>query len=185
MAHITDLDAPTHTSISYAVDRLIGRFGFTEQDRDDLRQELVLDLLERLANYDSRRALPSTFAKECIAHRIYHLVRNRRRKCRDPRRLQGIGVDAGEGEPGDPETESAESLADPSSQRDRYRAELRLDIAGLVAALPQRRREVCVLLADHSPFAISRILGRPKGEVYRDVRAIRAVFAAAGLGECR
>ena len=44
--------------IKYKARQLVGRVGFTESDREDLEQEMILDLLQRLPKYDPARAQP-------------------------------------------------------------------------------------------------------------------------------
>ncbi len=42
--------------IKYKARTLVGKAGFTASDREDLEQELILDLLHRLPRYDRNRA---------------------------------------------------------------------------------------------------------------------------------
>lgn len=173
----TGLDGYAETTIQCAVSRLINKFGFPDQDREDLEQDLRVILLEALTDYDPSRAKRSTYIKDCIENRVFNLLRDRRRQRRDPRRLNRIGDDAEAG--GD--TVAVSSLVDARSGAEQERSGLRIDIAAVISALPQRQQEICALLGEHSPYAISQMLGRSKREVYREVEAIRAAFAAAGL----
>ncbi len=174
-----DLDGNVETTIHYAVNRVIGRFGFTENDREDLQQELALNLLVALKDYDPERAKRSTFIKDCIENRIFNLVRDRRRIRRDPRRVSRIG----EGEDSDTASVPASSLIDQKAATEQDGADLRMDLAGVIAALTPQQRGMCALLPDLSPYAVSRHLGVSKQSVYRDVEKIRAAFAVAGLAD--
>ena len=167
------------TTIHYAVNRLIGRFGFTENDREDLEQELALNLLVALKDYNSERAKRSTFIKDCIENRIFNLVRDRRRIRRDPRRVSRIG----DGEDDEASSVPASSLVDLQAASEQDRADLRMDLSAVIGALTPRLQEMCALLPDISPYAVSRQLGVSKQSVYRDVEKIRAAFAAAGLAD--
>ncbi|GDY13121.1 hypothetical protein LBMAG53_19990 [Planctomycetota bacterium] len=164
------------TTIDVLAKRLVGHFGYTEQDREDVRHDLVVDLLERLQGYNPEKAKRSTFVKDCVEHQISNMIRARGRQCRDPRRISPIG-DCSQ----DCRAVSPDSLIDHRSQDAQDLADLRMDVASVIARLPQRQQDICALLADHSAYAISQRLGRPKREVYQDVQAIRAAFAAAGL----
>ncbi len=167
------------TTIHYAVNRLVGRFGFNENDREDLQQELALNLLSALNGYDAERAKRSTFIKDCIENRIFNLVRDRRRIRRDPRRVNRIG----DGEDDDASSVSASTLIDQKAASEQDCADLRMDLTAVIAALTPRQQQMCALLPDISPYAVSRQLGVSKQSVYRDVERIRAAFAAAGLAD--
>lgn len=45
--------------IQQKADQLIGRYGFTKSDREDIEQELTLALLERWDQYDPVRGNPN------------------------------------------------------------------------------------------------------------------------------
>jgi RNA polymerase sigma-70 factor, ECF subfamily len=175
----TSLDGYAETTIHYAAERLIGHFGFTNSDREDIAQELALDLIERLPSYDPAKAKRTTFIKDCVEHRISTLIRDRGRRCRDPRRVQRLS--SASDQP-DPRSVSAESLVDHAHRDEIAHADLRMDVAAVIARLPAHQQNICTLLAEHSPYAISKLLGRSKRAVYRDVHDIRAAFSAAGLG---
>ncbi len=177
MAHVIDLCEYARTTIHYAVDRLVGHNNFTESDRDDLEQDLALDLIERLPDFDPARAKRSTFIMRCVEHRIANLIRDRHRARRDPRRACRIGDDGVE----DKRTVSISSVTDGHAASERERTDLRIDLAATVAALPTHLQSICSLLPDHSPYAISRRLGMSKRAIYRDVNTIRAAFTSAGL----
>ncbi len=52
--------------------QLVGRYGFTESDREDIEQELRLRILRRLQDYDPERG-----SKEAL-HRLPHRGRGGR-----------------------------------------------------------------------------------------------------------
>lgn len=176
IAAIGGLDEYTETTVFHKVDRLIGRLGFTEDDRDDLQQDLALYLIQGLKHFDPSRARRSTFITRCIEHRIADIIRHRHRARRDTRRSFRFSTD----DDGEAQI-SATALADTASDRERERADIRIDVSSVIATLPARLVTICELLPTHSPFAISRKLGVSKQSVYRDRDAIRAAFAAAGL----
>ncbi|MHB1459470.1 MAG: sigma-70 family RNA polymerase sigma factor, partial [Armatimonadota bacterium] len=49
---------------------LIGNIGFTKSDRDDIEQELALDLIRRLHRFDSDRSQLATFAAHILDKKI-------------------------------------------------------------------------------------------------------------------
>lgn len=159
--------------------RLAGNFGFTAQNREDIQQDLALDLLERLPHFNATKAKRGTFVKRCIKNRISKMIRANNCQCRDHHRLTGlVSVET------ETEDESCD-LADGIGRiAESDRLALRLDMEAVIASLPTREREICTLLPLHAPFAISKLLGCSKQEVYAKVRAIRQVFTAAGITPC-
>ena len=57
-------------------EELVGHFGFTESDRDDIEQELLLDLLERCSNFDPQRAEPRAFITLVVQRKISTMIRH-------------------------------------------------------------------------------------------------------------
>lgn len=167
------------TTISCAANRLVGHFGYAEQDREDVEHDLTVDLLERLKDYNPAKAKRSTFAKDCVEHQISNMIRARGRQCRDPSRVMRIndGVDTSF------RSVSPDCLDDDKAEGEQQQTDLRMDVATVLARLPQAQRDICALLPDHAPWAISQKLGLTKHEVYSAVEAIRAAFTKAGLGE--
>ncbi|MFM2007984.1 MAG: hypothetical protein RLZZ09_3639, partial [Pseudomonadota bacterium] len=56
-----DFDCYADKLIRHKARQLVGKAGFTEDDRPDIEQELALDLLQRLRHYDAEKAKRSTF----------------------------------------------------------------------------------------------------------------------------
>ena len=67
--------------------RLIGSHGFMPHDWDDLRQDLLLDYLERLAQFDVNRGDLRGFMFGVVRHRAAQLVARQRRRVRWSRML--------------------------------------------------------------------------------------------------
>ena len=49
--------------------QLIGRYGFTQSDYEDIEQDLWADLYHRASDYDPSLASPRTFVNRIIEHR--------------------------------------------------------------------------------------------------------------------
>ena len=58
---LQDIDPAARALIRHKVNRLIGRYGFRENDRDDLFQELALHAYIVGDRFDSSRATAGTF----------------------------------------------------------------------------------------------------------------------------
>ena len=54
--------------------RLASRHGLSEAEREDIRQELILDLLERATKYDPSKATANTFTGMVSEHRAVEVL---------------------------------------------------------------------------------------------------------------
>src|SRR5262245_46018624 len=54
------------TFIRLKARRLIGHYGFTQSDRDDIERELMLDLLARLVHFDTEKGRLVTFVRVVV-----------------------------------------------------------------------------------------------------------------------
>ena len=142
--------------------RLIGRHGFTSDDWDDLRQDLLLDYLERLPQFDGGRGALRGFMFGVVRHRAAQLVA---RQCR---RVQFV----------------PDGCTESDGSRHGYAAvdyDLRLDVEAAVSRLPEHLRELAQLLSEHTPREVSRATGKSRSRVYQMIGEIRAAFHEAGL----
>lgn len=153
---------------------LIGQFGFTESDRKDIEQELILDLLQRWKHFNPRRAKATTFISKVVENGVVALIAHRQAERRDYRR------NAGELEPGLAERQAATPrvVADEQASVD-----LRLDVATVLSKLTPEQRELCELLKMKSIRSAARHLHMAEGTVRERVLEIRQHFRAAGLDE--
>jgi RNA polymerase sigma-70 factor (ECF subfamily) len=92
------LDGYARDVIRHKARQLIGKYGFTRDDYDDLQQEMMLDLLRRLGKYDPSRAGLSTFVARIVDRKVSTLIRHQRQEKRDYRR-QVCSLDAQVEEP--------------------------------------------------------------------------------------
>jgi len=65
--------------------QLIGHYCFTEDDREDIEQELWADLYHRAPSYDPSLASPRTFANRIVEHAIAAIIEHRKYAIRDYR----------------------------------------------------------------------------------------------------
>jgi RNA polymerase sigma-70 factor (ECF subfamily) len=159
---------------------LIGRYGFTKSDREDLEQELTLDLLRRLPDYDPERARRTTFSARVVEHRIASIIEHREAARRDWRRCRRSLNEPIENQDG----ESAE-LGETFDADGRTRAdlsELRLDLAGVLDGLPEQLRQVCrETMAGRTPLELARDFGVDRRTITRWKAQLRQRFRDAGL----
>ena len=65
--------------------QLVGKYGFTENDREDIEQELWADLYHRAPSYDPSLASPRTFANRIVEHAIAAIIKHRKYAIRNYR----------------------------------------------------------------------------------------------------
>lgn len=177
------------TVVRLTAHALVRRGGLPEQDREDVEQELMLDLLRRLPRFDPERATYRTFVARVVAHGAARLLAARRSENSNGRRAalslhdevpDGDGETVERWETLDEETgrRRAGGRADAESVRD-----LRLDVAEVLAALPPEMRELCEELLHDSVRKVARSTGTSHSTLLRRMRPIRARFEAAGLDD--
>ena len=161
--------------IEYRVKRLADAFGLGEHEEDDLRQEMTAELLKASRRYDPARSHRNTFVTRTLDRHYLHVARrlanHRRHEAMKPTPISAL-------------KNFCPAVNDPGrgelSERDR--TDLRIDLAGILAALPLKLRRVCTALKSHTPGQAAAQLGVHRSTVYRAIREIRGRFIAAGLG---
>lgn len=170
---------------------LVGQVGFTESDCDDLEQELLRDLLERLPKYNPDRGRRSTFIACVVNRKVAKLIRHRKQQRRDYRR-NGRSLDDLIENPQGGCVRLGESVSQDDydlrmgtySQPEVDRLDMRLDISMAIAELPPHLHDLVELLRTHSIAAAARELGIPRSTLYGSGLArLREVFEDRGLRE--
>jgi len=156
---------------------------------EDIEQDLRTDLLDRLRDYDPRRAKRSTFVRRVVDHRVASLLEWRNAGMRDPRRCRASLQDELAGDDGAPlqrgDTLDAEAYLhqDAGTFRDsQARRDLELDLRAALAALPPDLRTLCGRLARASIADVARETGLTRASLCRRIARIRAAFERHGLG---
>lgn len=174
--------------IKFKARRLIGQAGFTASDRDDLEQELILDLLRRLPKYNPKRAQLNTFIARVVEHKIATLIEARKAGIRDYRRCPFSLNDRFEDEEGRSvervDTFDQEDYLLRTGAQSRPADELSAlttDVAAVLEGLPPELRELCHRLQAESVTEISRDTGVPRGTIYESIKKLREIFEDAGL----
>ena len=174
--------------IKYKARQLVGRVGFTESDREDLEQEMILDLLQRLPKYDPDRAQRNTFIARVVEHKIATIIEARKAGLRDYRLCNCSLNDRLEDEEGGSvermETIDQEDYLRRTGRLSRPASELRdlsLDVRKAIEKLPPELRELCRRLDTDTVTEISRDTGIPRGTIYESIKKLRAIFEDAGL----
>ena len=174
--------------IRFKARRLIGQAGFTASDREDIEQELMLDLLRRLPKYNPKRAQLNTFIARVVEHRIASLIEAQKAGIRDYRRCRCSLNECFE----DADGRSVERV-DTFDQEDyllrtggqsrpsEELSALAIDVAAVIEGLPHELRNLCRRLKAETVTGISRDTGVPRGTIYESIKKLREIFEDAGL----
>jgi len=174
--------------IKYKARRLVGRKGFIQPDREDLNQEMILDLLRRLPKYDPNRAKRSTFIGCVVDHKIATLIEAREAGMRDYR-LCRCSLNDLIKEEDDDSDEQKETIDQENYLRvtGRYSPtaieslDVSIDLGKEIEKLPPKLRALCKRLCFETVTEISHDTGTPRGTIYDSLKKIRTAFEAAGL----
>jgi RNA polymerase sigma-70 factor (ECF subfamily) len=153
-------------------------------DHEDLRQDLLVDLLARLPAFDPSKSVFEAFARVCIRHAAARLASKirRERAGRHPRSLDDTIPDS-----------DGLSLADTIGEDQGYGAwcgqqtdaiaalERRLDLARAADAIPATDHTLCAQLSVHTPHQLGELGAMPRMRIYRRIREMRLLLLAAGI----
>lgn len=131
----------------------------TLADREDLEQEALLGLWMALPHYDASRASLRTFLERVADKRFTSLLRRRRPVLIE--RLDGHRFATADGIPA---------------------VQIQVDFERVLAPLGDPDRALALLLVDHGPTEISRMLGIARSTVYARMARLRRAFLEAGYG---
>lgn len=177
--------------IRHKARQLVGKAGFTESDREDLEQEMQLDLVKRLPKFDPDKASEKTFVTRLIERKISRLIRHRTCEMRDHRRESS----SLNGQVDDPECGTIERGNTVGEDRTEVRllrrrrtqeeaTRLRLDVEMVLSALPDDLRQVAERLMAETIAQAAVSLDRPRSTITDARNRLRAIFENAGLHEC-
>ncbi len=144
--------------------RLVGSYGFTRDDWEDLRQELLLDYMKRQPRFDPARGDQRGF--------VFGVLRNHAAKlAKAGNRARAV-------------SELTDDLPDPCAcATTRLEAELhlRIDVQTVLSRLPEHLRILAVQLTEMSPGEVCQESGRSRSCIYRWIAELRRAFLSAGL----
>lgn len=168
-----------------AARRLHRKLALPLADLDDLRQELLVDLCQRLPGFDPGRGSMGAFAGLVIRNQCSRLAvrHHRQRQARGGVALSLDAPVAGGLEPlGWFVAESDGLTAWLGGNRcARVDAETRHDVAKVLGALAGDLRALCTALAAKRPEDLARRDGPSRSTLYRRLARLRLEFAMRGI----
>lgn len=159
---------------------LVGCFGLTGDDCEDLEADLLFAFWSQFAKFDNRRASLRTFASRVMDRRVTSNVRRWRALCRavpasgSPLHDQDGKSCESEGR-GD--MQGGRSTISPIQQR-----EFQIDVDRVFHSMPAPAREVAKALSENSLSEAARLLGRSRPWLYDQIARLRRAFESAGVG---
>jgi hypothetical protein len=179
----TDLDH-LRREAGIAAARLVRQFRLPHHERDDLRQDLLVDLIARLKSFESARGTLRAFAGTVVAHQARRLA-DRIRRERMVFALVSLDdplPDSDGATVGDMIAEADGYAALLGQPTDRFaEVERRLDLDRVLSTLPRSAVALCAALALRTPTEISRNGIGARATIYREVREIRLRLLTAGF----
>jgi RNA polymerase sigma-70 factor (ECF subfamily) len=167
--------------------QLIGRAGFSKQDRDDIEQELILRVLQSLPSIDPVQADRNVFITTVVERFVANILRDKQADKRDHRRVGSLSVMIDIKEGGATELAQMISQRELDAQRgvqprsDEDQAQLARDLADTIATLPFDLRDLAERMKTQAVSKIAREIGIPRTTVNHWVRHLRQRFEQAGL----
>jgi RNA polymerase sigma-70 factor (ECF subfamily) len=192
--HAVAVDSPTlsrtvvellHREVNVAAGRLVRNLQLPVHQREDLRQELLLDLIARLKRFDPARGTLNAFASVIIRHQVGRLGKriNRERAIFAPAFLRDSLVDDRTVAAAfDTVVEAHGYTSGFAHHYDRFvTIDRRLDLARVLGKLRPDDLSLCLKLAEQTPAELSRSGKFSRATLYRRLRNIRLRLLAEGF----
>lgn len=181
------LDQFTRGIIRRKVKQLIGRAGFTRHDCEALEQELILRVLQSLPSFDPAQAHRNVFITTVVERFVANILRDKQAPKRDHRRISSLNVMITIADEGPTELAQTIGERELDARLGRKRlgddelAQLAIDMADVIATLPENWRTLLELRKSRSMPQVAKEMGVPRTTLIEWMRHIRLRFERAGL----
>ncbi|HHH76584.1 MAG TPA: sigma-70 family RNA polymerase sigma factor [Phycisphaerae bacterium] len=171
--------------------QIVGKAGYTQEDIEDIEHDLIVDLLERLKNFNPVRAKYTTFVTRLVERKISKLLRHHLAEIRDYRQEAcslNEDIDVGEEKLEQRLVTISQDEHDLRSGRCRrpefQREDMKLDIAYALAELSPELRQAGELLMTMPAAQVARKIGVSRSTFYKNhLMQLRAAFIEKGLDD--
>lgn len=181
------LPARTIRRIRFLASKLSRQNAVPGMDREDIEQDLVLDLLQRIGRHDPARASLETFAEHVLDNRVATLTRPCAR-LRNERQMVSIDApvpsndsDAGPDQSPDDNLITGNSDADPAGIENDL--SLRIDMERFVGNLAPALRLCANIMRNGNVAEGASKAGLHRSTIYERLARLRTEAAALGLHE--
>jgi DNA-directed RNA polymerase specialized sigma24 family protein len=170
---------------------LIGSWGFTPEDREDIQQEILLEQWIAMKKYDHSRGSERTFLNRLTDNKVASMVAYRRAACRE-REYRALQLDPIlEGKPiassspgrvkkflfGD----NCEIAWQRGSRPTIDLLNLRIDVGRVLGCLPEHFQCIAHVLQFEKPSEAAKRLNVSRGTIYRAIKVLKRAFEVWGL----
>ena len=155
---------------------LVANSLFTRDEWEDIRQELIFDVLCRMPKFDPARGHWEGFVRGVMRN---HSSVLHQKRYREARRGVPDTVRKHSGEAGNDPPAEHESLR---GSNETHAIDLSLDVQGAISSVPSPLRILAGQLSHMNVAEVCRATGRSRSRVYQMIRQIRAHFLKEGLG---
>ncbi len=157
---------------------LVANAGFSPDDWEDLRQEMVLDCLERTPRFNPERGDWRAFVRGIIRNHSFVLASQESRRVR----CEAFSVaDEESGHDDDIEREIFQAAFEPSSDDPTAALTLGADVQRVVASLPENLRSLAADLTEMTVAEVAAKRGRSTQWIYQLMKRLREAFVQAGV----
>jgi len=163
------LDDEARRQIRFQAGALVGTAGLHRHDRDDIEQRLAIKVLRSLSEFDPRKASWRGFVQMVARREAQNVLRERRAKKRDHRRLLPCGE------------RYFRDFVDAGAAALNQNADLAFDLAKCEYKLSDEHRQICRLLRVESISEAARLSGLPRSTFRDRLCELRQVFLDEGL----
>ncbi len=154
---------------------LVASAGFRSDDWEDLKQEMVLDVLRRSPKFDPARGDWQGFVRGVVRNHACVLVMRERRRA--PEILSQDLMNREDASDAD----SLDILDKRPSSGVVDALHLSLDVRRVVESLPNQLQSLAVLLGQMPVKEVGKHTGKSRSRVYQMTRQIRDAFLRAGF----
>ncbi|MGB7323964.1 MAG: sigma-70 family RNA polymerase sigma factor [Rubripirellula sp.] len=181
-------DPFTRRLAKWKATQLVGKYGFSDTDRDDIEQDIYVHVLQRWSSYDPAEGHHHKFITAVIERFMANFVRDRQaiKRCdsavgslQSPMAEPGEDLSVGQ-------AVSNNGLDGRLGRRRRGSDELagmRIDMDALLKEFPAQWQEVLELRKSLTVTEISERLNIPRTTINAWIRKVRERFAEVGLDE--
>jgi RNA polymerase sigma-70 factor (ECF subfamily) len=169
------VDAYAMERIEYRLRVMSTWWDLSEQEKQDYRHDMVVQLLKAMRRFDPARAKRETFINRVLDRYVKYIVRTRsakqERPCETPIQFDDIA----------PGFEPVVNDPPGGHGNEQSHRELRLDLEAAIARMPGRLQRVCELLKVYTPVEAAAQLGMIRQSFYPIMREIRRKLSLAGI----
>ncbi len=167
---------------------MVGHFGFSMSDQEDLEQEFRLTILMKSSQFDQSKSSVQTFSDRIIRHRIADLIAERQAQCRDWCKT----ISLSEPFSGEETDLTIEDCLDSAGNIDAHKSnlspeheacDLRMDIERFLTRLEPQLRDFCMRLLRQTIAEIGQETGEAASTLYSRQQRIAALYQKFQKGQ--